>query len=176
MNDEEELELFTIKSGFFQEIPHPRLIAKAIQRAEVHCGIQAVPDLEHYSLNEHSLEQTLQQYLQLQNALRLDIAQSSGFSGLYINLVRLERLQTSLVEKLASYASPDWLVTFTEIKQSSPIQVYQLLQFIREHQLAENQIMDYLCQLVASGGKDILLLSCLQCLKIVLHGRTSTSA
>lgn len=172
MTEDEELELFTIKTKFFREIPHPKLILKAINQVEKLISIPPMLKNAEINFDRSNLADVLKSHSEKIYALKTSIAHAANPSDLFLALNELYEWQQALVIRLNQYLPVEANYDFPEIKQSDPIDSYAVLTFITQHALAENQIKTYICNEVeAKNPKEFSILTrvCLQCRKIVAN-------
>ncbi len=177
MTEELRLQLFEQKQKFLREIPHPKLILKEIKKLEHTLNLQEKSQLN-YSvvvITEEVLKQELEAFLegyisdQLQLKHKVSIAQSA--SELHAVLISLYQFQVMLLKKLQSYVSKTLIIEDKEIKMSTSIDAYNILKRIRELNLKEKEIKDYLCDVIKAQKKpfDTLVENCLRANKIISH-------
>lgn len=177
VTEELKLQLFEQKQKFLREIPHPKLILKEIKKLEQLLSLQEKNQLN-YSvvvLTEEVLMQELVVFLegyisdQLQLKHKVSIAQSA--SELYAVLTSLYQFQVALLKKLQCYVPQKVMIDDKEIKMSNSIDAYNILKRIRELNLKEKEIKDYLCDVIKAQKKpfDTLVENCLRANKIISH-------
>ena len=93
-----EDQLFEIKGKFLQQIPHPKLIQKQIDRLrdyKLNDITQGTIELD----EDANLSVFLEQYISNTLALKLEIANSKDGKILFLSLVNLKELQERLIKK-----------------------------------------------------------------------------
>lgn len=178
MNSTERTAIFEIKQKFMREIPHPKLIQKQIKRAETLGNLSAQQDLNYqqFSLNaaenEADLHTFLSQHIIETSQRKHKVTQAQTFDDLRNALIALYAHQLSLLLKLQNYVDSSWQIEDDKIKMSAPIDAYEILKRIRELNLDENEIKDYLCKeiMVEKRAIDVIVVTCLRAHKILRHG------
>lgn len=176
MTEDQELELFAIKSKFFRDIPHPKLILKALNQVEKMVNYPPLVSDEVLPIN--SLEERLQHHSDRSYALKSAISRADRPETLYVCLQALYTLHQNLVDTLASFVPEGVTLPETTIKQSDPLDSYKVLAFLKEAGLAEDQIKGYICAEMNKGLDEPLSLItrvCIQAVKINSNGRSSGS-
>ncbi|MBI3133065.1 MAG: hypothetical protein HYZ14_00175 [Bacteroidetes bacterium] len=168
MTEDQELELFTIKSKFFREIPHPKLILKAIGQVEK--MVQAVPVIPALpDFSKADLTTLLQAHSDAVYALKSAISKAEKPAGLYLSLNELYQWHVMLITRLSSYLPEGIELPDQDIRQSDAVDSYRILQYIKSAGLSENQIKTYICaEIEAKEPKEFSPLTrvCLQSRKI----------
>lgn len=179
MTEDEELELFTIKTKFFREIPHPKLILKAINQVEKLMNQPPMYDDHLIDFGQSDLVSVLKAHSEKIVALKTAIAHAEKAEEVFLALNELYHWQWSLILRMTLYLPEHANYPDAEIKQSDPIDSYTVLTFIKTKGLAENQIKAYICNELETTKPDqfsILTKCCLQCRKIVANGGANQSS
>lgn len=179
MNEDQELELFTIKTKFFREIPHPKLILKAINQVEKLMNHTPLYDNFANDFGEIDLAAALKSHAEKIVALKTAIAHADEPEPLFLALNELYEWHWSLILRMTLYLPVMADYPDAEIKQSDPIDSYTVLTFIKAIGLSENQIKTYICNELETTKPDqfsILAKCCLQCRKIVANGGANQSS
>lgn len=138
-----EEELFQLKQKFLREIPHPKVIASYHKRTGEILNSNVI-------LNTNlGLIEFLKEYSRELMPIKLKIAHAKNKTDFGIGLNFLYGLQMDLIGKLASYASIN-TSEFREIKVGAPIQNHRILQFLKERELKENSINEFIEKELAS--------------------------
>jgi len=175
MQESFEDELFSIKSKFLREIPHPKLIFKALEQVR---GLK--PDILNVTiapinLNDIELNQALKNYSKKILDIKLKISQAMSPELLNIALSELYEWQIGLILKLTKYVPEFENYHDNEIKLSEAIDAYVISRFIELNGLGENEIKTYICTTISNKlpvDFDVLTLACLRSRKISAHARS----
>jgi hypothetical protein len=173
MTEDQELELFTIKTKFFREIPHPKLILKAINQVEKLMNQTPMFDELEINYGQKDLSEILKSHSEKIIALKTVIAHAEKPEEVFLALNELYQWHWSMIRRLALYLPEHTTFSDEEIKQSDPIDSYSIYTFIKAAGLSENQIKTYICNELETTKPNqfsILTKCCLQCRKIVAHG------
>ncbi len=179
MTEDEELELFTIKTKFFREIPHPKLILKAINQVEKLMNHTPMYDNRAIDFGQKDLSDVLKLHSEKAVALKTALGHAEKPEEVFLALNELYHWQRSLILRLIQYLPEQVPLSDEEIKQSDPIDSYDILTFIKANELAENQIKTYICNELETTKPDqfsILTKRCLQSRKIVANGGANQSS
>lgn len=171
--DDIELKLFSIKSKFFKEIPHPKLILKAITEVESFCVVPPMYANHVIDFGKTDLEFVLKSHSAETIAVKTKLAHAVSAEELCMALHELYRWHWSLILRLIQYLPQRELAVSDSIKQSNPIDSYQLYKFIQDNKLSEAVLKTYICNEIEDEDEarfSILTRVCLQALKIVRHG------
>lgn len=165
--------LFEIKSRFFREIPHPKLISKAIR--DLGRDINTTERFKDLSWNYStlSLKEMLIVYIDDVLAFKRLINATKSTTELSSFLASLFDFHNSFITQLAEYAAPDLNLKEFDIKVSIAFDAYQILKHLELNQLQESQIKPYICEqvkLIPTDELDILSISCLRAKKIIENG------
>ena len=179
MESQEELkfELFEIKKRFLQEIPHPRLIVKAIQQLTKNYDLPEI-SLDSFQTNllgfqekNEALLPFLERYLQKNLRTKHAISMAETPTKLRHSLRILLYEQWMLFLKLQAYLPEDANFPDQELKMSAPIEVYEVIKWIRHENLQESEIKNYLYTNIfeKSTEFDSLTIACLRANKIIRY-------
>jgi len=178
MNDGIEEELFSIKSKFLREIPHPKLILKAIdQTKKLISDFNSTRESEHLiqlpdKVFENNLKNSLMQHSDFLLQLKLKISQAQLPGELYIALNELYFIHSSMIKQLSTYLPELESYPDSAIKISDSFDSYALSRFIETAQLNENEIKAYICNSILNKPAlnfDMLTIACLRSKKIIEH-------
>lgn len=179
MTEDQELELFTIKTKFFREIPHPKLILKAINQVEKLMNHAPLYDDRANDFGDANLTVVLKSHTEKIIAFKTAIAHADEPEALFLALNELYEWHWSLILRMTLYLPELASYPDGEIKQSDPIDSYSVLAFIMAKGLTENQIKAYICKELETTEPDqfsILTKCCLQSRKIVANGGANQSS
>jgi len=121
---------------------------------------------------EIDLQTNLDVFLQMHSdkiyLLKSDISKAQKPQELYNALHALYSWQMALIRKLHTYLPDQQDFQDETIKQSDPIDSYQVAQFIRANDIPENQIKTYICNQLKADPVQFSVLTkvCLQAGKI----------
>lgn len=168
-------ELFQIKSKFLSEIPHPKLILKAIVQTQNGC--KSIDDIKRQSIpNENDeLILVLKKYVEELIQVKLQISNALTGQELNIALIQLYKLHWSFLFSLSSYMSELELYPDENLKISDSIDAYSLIKFLEVNHIKENQIKTYICNTISNKSPedfDVLTIACLRSRKISEHARS----
>jgi len=172
MQESFEDELFSIKSKFLRDIPHPKLIAKALEQVKGLKPELLKETLAPISLNDFELNQALKNYSEKILEIKLKISQAISLELLYSALSELYEWQMRLILKLTTYIPELENYHDGEIKVSEAIDAYIISRFIELNGLGENEIKTYICTTISNKlpvDFDVLTLACLRSRKISAH-------
>lgn len=163
-------ELFELKSKFLRDIPHPKLIFKAIKSIDRDAALPAYGDLN----VEGDLSQVLERYSKVVLELKFRITQSKSSEELLAALNELLYEQMYLILGLSAYVPDDILPKFADVKQSGAIDYYLVKKWQSTLENADNKIKDYLCTQFNAhkNGEEVkaLLVPFVRAKKIVQNG------
>ncbi|NOQ72040.1 MAG: hypothetical protein GQ574_08570 [Crocinitomix sp.] len=177
MTEELKLQLFEQKQKFLREIPHPKLILKEmriLQRINPELDLTALT-FEKIKMNADEKSTPLESFLEshILNELlaKQKISQALDVSPLFEALHNLFKQQVLLLKKLQSYLPTIAEGIDKDVKMSVPFDTYNMLKRIRELNLKEKEIKDYLCNVIKAQEKPfrILVENCLRANKILSH-------
>lgn len=169
MTEEQEQDFFAIKTKFFREIPHPKLILKAIGQIEKMFGVKSEKDSSAVSLIDSTASDSLRIHSNQVYEIKTAIAQDEKPEDLLISLNKLYQLQVALVHKLAFYLPDKTEYLMNDIKQSETIDSYALLTELNSLALPEDQIKTYICNEIETKKPvrfSKFTRACIQCKKI----------
>jgi hypothetical protein len=179
MTEDQELELFTIKTKFFREIPHPKLILKAINQVEKLLDHTPLFDIGVIDFGQADLTSVLKSHSDKIFALKTAIAHAEKPEELFLALNELYQWHWALILRMSQYLPEQTVFSDEGIKQSDPVDSYAVLTFIKSTGLPENQIKTYICNELETTKPDqfsILTKRCIQCRKIVANGGANQSS
>ena len=139
-----EEQLFEIKQKFLQVIPHPKLIQKQIERLKKF-ELDGIPIKEIALQRKGTLQNFLSDHISESLNMKLKIANAKNGGDLYQYLCVLKKQQNLLIQKLISYFPQNVEVNDSSIKQSDPFDTYVYLKELKDQNVKENEIKDYLC-------------------------------
>ncbi|MBK7128903.1 MAG: hypothetical protein IPM74_02835 [Crocinitomicaceae bacterium] len=171
--EDKELKLFTIKSKFFREIPHPKLILKAIAEVESLCAMPPMYAEHVIDFGNTDLAFVLKSHSEETIVVKTKLAHTVSPEELCLALHDLYCWHWSLILRLIHYLPQKELAVGDSIKQSTAIDSYMLYKFIRDNKLSEAVLKTYICKEIEENDEarfSILTRVCLQALKIVRHG------
>ena len=118
------------------------------------------------------LEKFLEEYIEVNLAMKYKISTAPNYSELHVVLVELYAHQIKLLKKLKSYLPQITGYSDAHLKQSSPFDTYLILKSIHSKNLKENEIKNYLCTLLnaSEDSSETLLEACLRANKIISNG------
>jgi hypothetical protein len=134
-----EDQLFEIKQKFLRTIPHPKLILKQILRLDKGFSFKAGPKVSASNLIDY-----IEGYEIELLAIKLKISNAKDDTALLTVLVDLLSSQYSLIQKLASYCPKLENELEYKIKMSDPFETYAIFKFLKEEELKESEIKNYL--------------------------------
>lgn len=177
MTEELKLQLFEQKQKFLREIPHPKLILKEMKILK-----RIKPELDLIELTFDQVEMNTEQksvslvsfldsHIQNELFAKQKISQSLDILPLFQALHTLFKHQVLLLKKLQSYLPVIAKDADKEVKMSAPFDTYNMLKRIHELNLKENEIKDYLCNIINVQEKplDVIVINCLRANKILSH-------
>jgi len=163
-------ELFELKNKFLREIPHPKLIYKAIKSIELHANSPEYADLSVGS----TLFETIEHYGAKVLNLKLKISQSKSSVELLTALKELNIEHMRLIKKLSEYVNDEDVAHFPDIKQSGAVDYYIIKKAQSNFPKQDNEIKEYLCKEfnAQNEGQDPnpILVPFIRAKKIVNHG------
>lgn len=170
--------LFEIKQKFLREIPHHKLIAKQIKQLDVKFELDkvALPSLLETKLSEEnhtlSLVDYLSAYIQINLKRKHQISLALEPLTLRNELIELIREQFQFLLKLNAYVVLEKEIDLSSIKISDSIDAYFVLKSILQLNLQENEIKNYLCDIIKieNGEESPLKEVFLRVHKTILHG------
>ena len=137
-------QLFEIKQKFLQEIPHPKLIQKQLDKLTFYQSTTS----SNSSLKEaEDMELTpfLAWYIQELMDVKLQISNASDGLKLYEAIDQLLQIHNLLIKKLYNYFPENTSAKDEQIKQSDAIDAYIIWKELQSSKVTENEIKDYLC-------------------------------
>ena len=153
--------LFELKSKFLQVIPPIKIIhsiVKKIKRiteaANVFIDLEKLVVYDTFlDLNQMSLDDFLDFYQAELAKIRLRISNTSNGYGFLNEVSVIESLQKELIFKLAKFDLPiDQYIERWPIKLSTPFKVYDLQVELKENQLKETEISEYIRGQIANDN------------------------
>lgn len=163
-------ELFELKNKFLRDIPHPKLIFKAIKTIQPSA---ILPTYENSQVKADLFEH-IEHYSSVLLDIKLRISQSKTSEELLPILNALLTEQMRLIWKLSQYILTDSFFGFDEIKQSGPIDYYLIKKSRALFPEADNKIKEYLCSELNAheNGSELnsLLVPFFRAKKIVQNG------
>ena len=172
--EENQVKLFEIKSRFFREILHPKLIVKAIRDLGFKSDLGQIVN-KSIDYSEFSLEKAMEHYVTTTLAIKLNISKAQDAESLADILCNLLGQQINFLNKLANYSVENYNYKSSELKESDAFDAYQIGKYITLKGLQESEIKPYICaqvNLVPLGDLDVLSQSSLRAKKIIENGRT----
>ena len=167
--EEEVFRLFEIKKKFLSIVPHPKVILKYYRDLKGKDeNITSGLTFQSMELNEF-----LVKYSDELVQVRLQISNAQTNSELATVLGKLYTLQLSLLNKLSKLTSGMSVPSLENIKVSAPIDGYELFKFIRENEMGEKEIKEYIRAHIHSVDEaDALLMAVLRAKKIISDGQS----
>ena len=138
-----EEELFEIKQKFLREIPHPKLIQKQINHLNEKRTDEVL--LENPIDESKDILSFFNNYIRILLALKLKIANAKDDNELYGFLKELYQLQLTLIKYLSDLLPEKIDFDDRNIKQSDPFDIYVYVKELKDQNVKENDINDYLC-------------------------------
>lgn len=173
MTEEQEVYLFKIKSKFFREIPHPKIILKYIDDLKLRLGSNDQNQEREFFLPTQSLVQLLQFHHNETFKIKNEIASANSFEELLGALQKLLTIHEYVLKFMKSFLPEGLEFNDEKIKQTIPFDSYQLIKFISDNRIDENKITEYICKDLEGKNPDtysLLTLACLQSRKIYKDG------
>ena len=170
-------ELFDLKQKFLRQIPHPKLIRSAIQKAMRKSEIELeVPDLKaiHLTIDQKAAELIpfLEKAITRELAFKQQVAHARSFEDLSQSLLWLFKHQVKLCLKLQHFLPANHAeLKDTDIKMSDPFDLYAILKSIDTNQ-KDSEIQQQLLTELNQGTFEWsqLATACLRANKIIKHG------
>lgn len=174
MNEQEQEFLFSIKSRFFREVPHPKLILKALH--ELGNVMVQKPVLPEITLPSVSLIDVLDEHATKILDLKKSISLATDASTLWQAVCATYQVHCTLIEVLANQVDVNNTGGFPAILQSEPLDSYEILTFLKTQTIPENQIKTYICnelKTISPEAFSILTRKCVQAAKIRSNVRSN---
>jgi hypothetical protein len=133
--------LFEIKQKFLRVVPHPKLISKQLNKL----GVQE--DEVRPISSSGDMIVFMRYYLDTLMPLKLGIANGKTSEEIGKKILDLLHLQRSLIHELSS-CFPEVIMEIddSQIKQSSPFDVYQYIKELQGLHIGQDEIKQYLCE------------------------------
>ncbi|MBL7900005.1 MAG: hypothetical protein JNJ99_15805 [Crocinitomicaceae bacterium] len=170
--DDSEDFVFRIKSKFFQEIPHPKIIQKYIAQLDQKCG-NVTPFVESViDFGSADLAYILKNYTQEIIQLKSHLAKETEVCKMKIILEKIHCLHWSVLLRLLTYLPSLESYPDKHLRQSQALNAFEMYRLIEKSGLKEDEIKTYICNEIQTVNPEIfsaITNGCLTSRKIVLN-------
>lgn len=168
--DDSEEFIFRIKSKFFQEIPHPKIILKYIEQLNQKCHKETAYVTSVIDFGAADLVYVLKNYTIEILQLKSDLAKESDICNIKTILEKIYAIHWSVLMRLVRYLPHLELYPDQHLRQSQPLDAFAIYRFVEKSGLNEDEIKTYICkeiQMEKPENFSLLTNGCLTSRKII---------
>ncbi len=172
ITDDKAAFIFRIKSKFFQDIPHPKIILKYIEQLNQKCE-NKTPFIESViDFGGADLGYILRNYSKEILELRSELAKETDTCIMKIILEKIHAVHWSVILKLINYLPKLESYPDQHLRQSQAFDAFEMYRFIERAALKDDEIKTYICTEIEKDKPEnfsVLSNGCLISRKIILN-------